>query len=89
MTTSESPWNPAEVALFLAASREEARTGAHGIPMRDATDPANQFRFKASSSPVTDFAQKSLNDAKRDYYKRWPAAEKDSGAHHWSVEPLD
>lgn len=63
VTVQEPRFTPGEVALLLASRRAEKEpVGRHGIPVSEATDPANQFAFEAVG-PRVDWAQSAINDA--------------------------
>ena len=72
-----------DVALLLADLALEQDMGPHGIPMSEATDPANQFAFEGFALPRVDFAAKAMEDAKAKYYKEWPDANRNG--HLWGV----
>jgi len=72
----------------LVASRQVAKErGAHGIPLVEATDSANQFAFEGQKSPIVDYAQKALEDARDEYYKKWDKkdAPVNRHGHIWGV----
>lgn len=80
----EPRFTRAEVDVLLEARRlEQEPRGAHGFPLREATDPANQYRAVVPL-PTLDFYQAAMNKAKDDYRKRWPDA--DMSALLWRVE---
>lgn len=87
LVTREAEFTPAEVAVLLASRRVERERGAHGIPMGEATDPANQFAFEGQKGPVTDWAQKSLEDDRDRYYKLHDSKDNpvNRNGHIWGV----
>lgn len=87
VTVREPEFTPDELALLLMSRRLQRDMGRHGIPMAEATDPANQFAFAGYEAPLTDFAEKALEDAKDRYYKAWPNAERNG--HLWGVTRRD
>ena len=72
-----------DVALLLADQALEADMGPHGIPMSEATDPANQFAFEGFAAPQTDWAEKARQDAKDRFYEKWKDANRNG--HMWGV----
>lgn len=75
VTVSESRFSAGEVARLLASRRRERVVrGAHGIPLVEAMDPANQFAFE-TTPPVMDWAQKALNVAQEAYRKQNPKSD--------------
>jgi hypothetical protein len=76
-------FTPQDIALLLADEAAEADMGPHGIPMAEATDPANQFAFEGFEKPQTDWAERARQDAKDRYYKQWPDANRNG--HMWGV----
>jgi hypothetical protein len=84
VVTRESEWSPDDVALALAHMRNEADRGAHGIPMSEAMDVANQFAFVGPDAPLTDWAEKALSEAKDRYYAAYPNAKRHG--HIWRVK---
>lgn len=82
MTVREAEFTEWDVAVLLA-DRTEAKKprGRHGIPLSEALDPGNQFAYVARG-PVTDWAQKKLNEAEERYRKANPKADMDS-VHFW------
>ena len=73
-----------DVAVLLASRWVEADIGPHGVPMSEATDPANQFGFEGYEKPRTDYAEKARRDAMDAFYKRYPDA--DRNGHMWGVK---
>lgn len=75
MTVTEPRFTRAEVDVLLASRRKEREPrGSHGFTIAEATDPANQYRFRAPDAPVFDFAQIALDRARDAYRKKWPDA---------------
>lgn len=84
---TEPEFTSRELALLLAHERIEAERGSHGISMREATDPANQFNF-VTQLPVVDWAAHTLEHDKSAWYKQHDT-DKDNpmnrAGHLWSV----
>lgn len=80
---SEPEYTSRDRALLLADEALEADMGPHGIPMSEATDPANAGAFEGWKLPVVDFAEKARQDQKDKYYKEWPDANRNG--HMWGV----
>ena len=70
VTVSEAEWSPEDVALLVASRQAERELGSHGIPLSEAFDPANQFRFKGQDAPRVDYAEKARLDAQEAFYKQ-------------------
>jgi hypothetical protein len=84
VTVTQSRFTPRERALLLASRREaNAPRGRHGLLMSEATDAKNQFAYTARG-PITDWAQKRLDDFEDAYKKKHPTA--DMGSLHFWVE---
>lgn len=84
VSVTQPRFTPRERALLLASRRaEKARRGQHGRLLSESTDAANQFAYTARG-PITDWAQKKLNDVEAAYKKQHPDA--DMGALHFWVE---
>ncbi len=84
VTVTQPRFTPRERALLLASRRvENAPRGRHGQLMSEATDPKNQFAYQARG-PITDWAQKKLDEAEDAYKKKYPNA--DMGSLHFWVE---
>ncbi|RUQ06685.1 hypothetical protein D8M34_06600 [Microbacterium sp. HSID17254] len=84
VTVQESEFSDWDVAALLADRAEAAvPRGPHGIPIADATDPANQYKFSVEL-PTTDFAARALHEAQERYRKQYPDA--DMGSLLWRVE---
>lgn len=80
-TLREAEWDREEYELLIASRELEAETGSHGFPMAEAMDPANQFAFKGSDTPVIDFAEKARLDAQEAYYKKWDTKDRPVNRH--------
>lgn len=71
-----SSWDRA--ALLTDLSDSKVRRGAHGLPLSETTNPENQFAYDVPRSalgvpaPVTDWAQKALDEAQEQYRKLYP-----------------
>lgn len=88
VTVRESEWAPGDVAALIASRRAEfVKRGPHGIPVAEATDPANQALFEVDL-PVTDFAMQKLQREQDRYYKQYPDAKGDQSL-VWSVRRRD
>ena len=75
MTVTEPRFTRAEVDVLLASRRKEREPrGSHGFTIAEATDPKNQYRFRAPDQPVFDFAQIALDRSRDAYRKKWPDA---------------
>lgn len=70
--------------LMEVRRRANAPRGSHGRLMSEATDPANQYRFRVGL-PITDHAQAALNKAQEAYRKRW-GDDADMDSLLWEVE---
>lgn len=69
VTVTEPRFTPSEVDVLIASRRlEREPRGAHGLPMSEVTDPANQYAYRVPE-PDMDFAQAKLN-RERDMYKK-------------------
>lgn len=66
-----SAWDRAVLLADVAASR--VPRGRHGLPLSEASDPANQFAFEVPT-PRMDWAQKALDDAQEAFKKQNPKA---------------
>lgn len=67
VTVSEPEFSPNDRYAILASRRLDARPrGAHGRLLSEATDQANEYRYKVDL-PITDFAQRALNKAQKAY----------------------
>lgn len=71
VTRCEPEFTGDQVALLLASHAVESEPrGSHGVLMSEATDIANQWRFKASRK--TDWAAKAVADAAELLRKQYP-----------------
>lgn len=75
-----SAWDRAVLLADVADSR--VQRGSHGLPISEASDPANQFAFEVEP-PVMDWAQKAMDDAREVYRKQNPQSP--MGALMWKV----
>lgn len=91
VSRQETEFDREQVALLMAHQLLEADRGPHGFPMSVATDPDNQFKFRASEAPTVDWAAATVHHAQETYYKRYdkPGAPADRAGHLWSVKLLD
>ena len=64
----EPRFTRAEVAVLLESRRVERDRGPHGVPLSEATDPANRGRFTVPP-PTLDFAEEALSKAQEAYRK--------------------
>ena len=83
IVTREPEFTAADRAWALASYRAELELGPHGIPMSEATDPANQYAFEADEFPLVDFAEKTLKDAIDKRHREWP--DENRNGHKWRV----
>jgi hypothetical protein len=84
-TVREAEFTPDEVASLLASRRAaNARRGPHGYTIAEATDPANQFRFRPTK-PVRDWAMVAMSQAQKLWYAEHPEDKGDSSL-IWKVE---
>lgn len=73
VTTREAEYDLEQVALLIASHEiESAPRGSHGQLMSEATDPANQFRYKVRT--FTDYAEKAIGDHEELLNKQYPDA---------------
>lgn len=91
VTRRETEFDRAQVALLMAHQALESDRGPHGYPMGVATDPANQFKFKASDAPTVDWAAATVQRAQEQFYKRYdkPGQPADRAGHLWSVKLIE
>lgn len=83
VTVREAEFDREDLLLLRAHQYREDTTGSHGIPMDEATDPANQFAFEASAAPTVDWAEATRAAAIEAYYKQYPDANR--AGHLWGV----
>lgn len=84
VTVTEPRFTPAEKAVLLEARRRAlAPRGQHGHLLSDATDPKNQYRWRAPL-PRQDYAQAEINRLQDEYRKKYPDA--DLSSYLWRVE---
>lgn len=75
IAVTESRFSREDVALLLASRRlERAPRGRHGHLLSEATDPKNQFAWKASK-PIRDFAQAAIDKAQSTYARTHKGAD--------------
>lgn len=80
----EAEFTPGEVASLLASRRaENARRGPHGYTIAEATDPANQGKFRVDL-PLKDFAMDKLTREQERYFNQYPSAKGDTSL-IWNV----
>jgi len=77
-TFTESEWTTEQVDLLLASRELEQERGPHGVPMSEATDPANQFAYYGDE-PITDWVKKAQLDKEDAYRKK----------HHSETNPVN
>ena len=70
VSVTESEWSADDRAFLIASRMTEREMGPHGIPMSEATDPDNQFKFKGQEGPQVDWAEKARLDAQEAFYKQ-------------------
>jgi len=86
VTVRESEFTPDEVALRLALGRVKAvPRNRLGVPLSEAMDPANQFKFQPLDKPEMDWSEKVVEDKKDAYYKARPDANRNG--HRWGLKP--
>jgi hypothetical protein len=71
---------------MLAHESNLAELGPHGVPMSEAMDPANAFKFV--STVVTDYAAQTLGADQKAYYDQHdkdPKKPINRSGHLWSV----
>ena len=86
VTVTEPRFTVDEKARLLASRRSEAAPrGPHGRLIAEVTDPDNQFAYSVPP-PVTDWAQKKLNEEQERYKKKYPNV--DTTALLWRLEKL-
>jgi hypothetical protein len=74
VTVREPEFTRAERALLLASRRHEAGLNRFGIPWKEATDPANQFRQRFEGFSRMDYSEKAVEDFKEAFFKKYPDA---------------
>ena len=87
MVRREPEFTAPDVAFLLASRRAEQALGPHGIPISEATDPANQYAFEADEFPLVDWAEKTLKDAIDKRHREWP--DENRNGHKWRVRRRD
>ena len=89
-STTETEFDSRQVALLLAHLELEADRNSLGIPRSEATDPDNQFKYRAEG-PVVDWAEQALSRAQKAYYDKYdrPGEPVDRSGHLWSVHLKD
>ena len=87
VVSTEAEWDAEQVALMLAAAEYEGELNPVGIPMKDATDPANQFKFEVPKVPTVDWAMQALAKGQDAYYKNDdPKKPMNRAGHLWSAK---
>lgn len=91
MAISEPEWSAEDVALLVASRQQERELGSHGIPLSEAMDPNNQFKFKGQDAPKVDFAEKARLDAQDAFYKANDRKDNpvNRNGHTWGVTKRD
>lgn len=86
VTVREPEFDDHERAVLIASKRRVV--GPHGIPLDEATDPANQFAYVGDQVPVVDFAEKAREDARDQYYKLYDSKTNpvNRNGHLWGVK---
>lgn len=83
-SVTEPRFDSHEKSVLIASLRAEREPrGGHGIKLREATDPANQFAY-VTPAPTRDFAATALRQAQERYQKANPNA--DTSSLLWRVE---
>jgi len=86
VTAREPEFSPDQVALLLASHALEVEPrNAYGVPMSEATDLKNQWRFKPTRK--TDWSAKAVADAADALAKQYPDG--NHNGHVWSVQLRD
>jgi hypothetical protein len=87
VTTREPEWDAQEVGYLLASRAIEFEPkNSLGIPLADALDIANQFKWIPPEAPAIDWAAKKLGDAQDAYYKKYPDVSRNG--HMWRPPTL-
>lgn len=83
--TREPEFSPHDVAMLEAHLELEARPrNSLGVLLEEATDPANQYAYRAREIPLVDFALAAV-EARRDaYYEQYPKT--DRHGHIWGLK---
>lgn len=91
MSIPEAEWSPEDVAFLIASRLREREFGSHGIPMAEATDPDNQFKFVGQKAPKVDYAEKARLDAESAFYKKHDTKDNpvNRHGHMWGVAKKD
>jgi hypothetical protein len=91
VSVPEPEWSPDDVALLVASRQHQQSLGAHGFPMSEATDPANQFAFTGQKAPIVDFFEKARLDDQDKYYKQYDTKETkvNRNGHIWTANKKD
>lgn len=87
----EPEWSAEDVALLVASRQQERELGSHGIPLSEAMDPANQFKFRGQDAPKVDYAEKARKDAEAAFYKKHDTKDNpvNRNGHIWGVTKRD
>ena len=56
-----------------------------GVPLAEAMDPANQFKYQGLDKPEMDWSEKAVEDKKDAFYKANPDASRNG--HRWGLKP--
>ena len=89
VTVREPEWDSVERALVVAAKRKRAEMGSHGVPMHEATDPANAGTWVINEFPRVDYVKLAMNERRDRYYAQYPDSKKEQSAHIWYVKGRD
>lgn len=84
ITVREPEFDAAERAVLLASRRLQHETNRFGVPIAEAMDPKNQFKFQGFEAPKVDWSEKAVEDAKDRFYKAWPDANRNG--HRWGIK---
>ena len=81
----EPEWSVRDIALLLAA-REHEPVNSLGIPLADALNIANEFKWIPPEAPTIDWSLKARDDAMDKYYKQYPDMSRNG--HMWRPPTL-
>ena len=87
VTLRESEFTPEQVDLLLAAHLIDIEPRDElGIPISQALDPANEFKWMPPKAPTIDWALKSRDDSRDSYYEKYPDMSRNG--HLWRAPTL-
>lgn len=85
VSVTEPDWSPEDVALLVESRVAEQDMGPHGIPMSEATDPANQYAFQGTDFPRIDYAEKARREKADAYYNQYDTDKKNPMKRHGHI----